>query len=101
MEGNALRRAMPGPKHRRAPCEWMSNRARARLFFFQVILDVGLVPLLAHPLLPLLLGLALADRLARRQFLPVLRHVLLAPLQHLHDMPPERGFERVAHLSGL
>jgi len=61
----------------------------ARLFVFQVVFHVGFIPLLAHPLLPLIFRFALADRLARSKLLTVFGHVLVAPLQHLNDMPAE------------
>ena len=43
------------------------------LFLVQVILDVGFVPLLAYPFLPLLVGLARTDGLASRHALAILR----------------------------
>src|SRR5215831_9793612 len=63
---------------------------KLELAIFQVILNVRLVALLAYPFLPLLVGLALPDRLTRREALAVLRHVLLSSLQDLRDVPAER-----------
>src|SRR3954463_12382162 len=55
------------------------------------VLDEGKVAHLAKPILVGLVGLALADGLAGGDLLAILRQLVGAALQHLHQVPAERA----------
>src|SRR5258708_27838195 len=61
------------------------------------VLDEGAVARLAQPVLVRLVGLARADRLARRELLPVARQLVRTALGHLHQVPAEGRLHRLAH----
>src|SRR6185437_3252441 len=69
---------------------WVMAAPGVRLSVVKLVFDIRSIAKLADEFLELLVALALADRAAR--FLPaaLLRHVLLAPLEHLDEMPAER-----------
>src|SRR5262245_25077737 len=64
-------------------------------------LHVGLVTQLPHPFLVGLVGLACSQCHACVQTLALLGHVLVAPLQHLDQVPAEGRLHRAAHFARL
>src|SRR6185437_5807506 len=74
---------------------WVMAAPGVRLSVVELVFDIRSIAKLADEFLELLVALALADRAAR--FLPaaLLRHVLLAPLEHLDEMPAERRADRL------
>jgi len=73
----------------------MARRGVAALPVVGLVLDVRAIAQLPDELLELLVALALADRLARLVAAPLLRDVLLAPLEHLDQVPAERRAHRL------
>src|SRR4051812_47656127 len=72
--------------------------ATLRSAFFVAVLDERAVARLAQPVLVGLVGLARADRLARRGLLAVFRELVGAALHHLHQVPAERRADGLAYL---
>src|SRR5258708_17179927 len=69
----------------------------ASLALVVAVLDERAVARLSQPVLERLVGLALADGLARGGLLAVLGQLVGAPLEHPHEMPSARGLDRLAH----
>src|SRR5687768_11600292 len=67
----------------------------------EAVFDESQIAPLAHPLLVGLVGLARAQGAARLQPQSLLRHVLVAPFQHLDQVPSERCLHGAADLPGL
>src|SRR5258706_3206283 len=87
--------------HRSGPMPAGSPALRATtasLALVVAVLDEGAVARLAQPVLVRLVGLALADRVARGRLLALLGELVGATLEHLHEMPAERRLDRRAHL---
>src|SRR4051812_15928110 len=77
------------------------SAASGRSAFVVAVLNEGTVARLAQPVLVGLVGLALADRLARRDFLALVGYLVGAPLEHLYEVPSERRLDRLAHFAVL
>src|SRR5688572_11734613 len=69
----------------------------ARSAFFETVLDERPVARLAQPILEGFVGLARPDRLAGGELLAVFRELVGAARNHLHQVPPERCLDRLAH----
>src|SRR5258706_2059939 len=69
----------------------------ASLALVVAVLDEGAVARLAQPILVRLVGLALADRVARGRLLALLGQLVGAALEDLHEVPSERRLHRLAH----
>src|SRR5258706_9209550 len=77
------------------------SATRGGLALVVAVVDVGTVARLAQPVLVRLVGLARADRLPRRDPPAVVRQLVGAPAQHLHEVPSERRLDRRAPPPGL
>src|SRR5512132_4456623 len=91
----ATRAQISGP----VPAGSPEARAMSGLLFLKPQLDVGLVAQLPQPFRVRLFRLAVADRLARLQALPLGREVARAPLEHLDQVIAEGRAHRLAHLA--
>src|ERR1043166_5579565 len=69
------------------------SATRLALALVVAVLDEGTVALLAQPVLVGLVGLALADRLARSDLLALVRELVGAAFDHLHEVPAERRLD--------
>src|SRR5205085_11246662 len=69
----------------------------ASLALVVAVLDERAVARLPQPVLERLVGLALADGVARRLLLAIVGELVGTPLEHLHQVPPERRLHRLAH----
>src|SRR5438105_10164437 len=68
------------------------------LALVDLVFDVRAIARLPDELLKLLLALALPQRLARLLATSFQRDVLLAPIEHLDQVPAERRAHRLRHL---
>src|SRR6185369_11915497 len=100
---STIRRSTPGscrkcwPKRLRGTC----FAPRSRLLVFEPDLNVRLVAQLAQPVLICLVGLALAQRLARDQPLALRRDAAGPTLDDLDQVPAERTLHRLADFARL
>src|SRR6267154_2364733 len=69
--------------------------------FFEPHFHVGAIAQLAQPFLIGLVALSVQKSLARLEALAFGRHVGRTPLQHLNEMPPERGLDGLAYIHRL
>src|SRR5688572_3342960 len=73
--------------------------ARRKSALLEPVLDECPVAHLAQPILVGLVGLACADRLACHELLAILRKLVGASLEHLHEVPAERRLDRLAYFA--